>query len=485
MIGIGSNDDITLKLGTSTVSKAYWGTTQVYPNAELPYESQYLTIEALSSGTFSLNDSANTFSYSTNGGSTWSNMDSSTSVSLTNGDKMLLKCSNPILTKSPNRWNNYGIGIFGSTCNFKVYGNAMSLLYGDNFQNQTALPTLNNDKSVATAGYQFNSLFNGCTHVYDAQNLILPATMVGLHSYDTVFYGCTNLTTPPALPSTTLAEYCYSGMFQGCTSLTSAPELPATTSANYCYSQMFSGCTSLVTAPVLPATTMTNWCYNSMFYGCTSLTSAPALPATTLATLCYQSMFRGCTSLTTAPSVLPATRLANSCYEQMFLGCTSLTTAPVLPATTLAYNCYSDMFYGCTRLRTAPSVLPATTLADYCYHQMFRECTALVTAPVLPATTLANYCYQQMFQDCSSLTTAPELPATTLVTGCYVNMFRDCSSLNYIKAMFTTTPATSTTNVWVKGVASRGTFVKNVNATWTTTGNNGVPSGWTVQTASE
>ena len=281
MIAIGNNSSITLKIGTDTVSKAYWGTTQVYPNAVLPYESQYLTIEALSSGTFSLNDSANTFSYSTDGGSTWSNMDSSTSVSLTNGDKMLLKCSNPILTKSTNRWNNYGIGIFGSTCNFKVYGNAMSLLYGDNFQNQTALPTLNNDQSVATAGYQFNSLFKGCTHVYDAQNLILPATTVGLHSYDTVFYGCTNLTTPPALPATTLAEYCYSGMFQDCTSLTTAPELPATTLYNYCYSNMFSGCVLLTTAPELPATTLANSCYNKMFNGCSSLNYIKAMFTTT------------------------------------------------------------------------------------------------------------------------------------------------------------------------------------------------------------
>jgi hypothetical protein len=34
-------------------------------------------------------------------------------------------------------------------------------------------------------------------------------------------------------------------------------------------------------------------------------------------------------------------------------------------------------------------------------------------------------------------------------------------------------------------ISSSGTFVKNSAATWTTTGNNGVPSGWTVQTASE
>jgi hypothetical protein len=50
--------------------------------------------------------------------------------------------------------------------------------------------------------------------------------------------------------------------------------------------------------------------------------------------------------------------------------------------------------------------------------------------------------------------------------------------------MFTTTPSSSYTNNWVSGVSTTGTFVKNSAATWTTTGNNGVPRGWTVQTAS-
>ena len=70
-----------------------------------------------------------------------------------------------------------------------------------------------------------------------------------------------------------------------------------TTLANYCYNSMFHGCTGLTSAPELPATTLNTSCYNRMFYGCTGLTSAPELPATTLATYCYNSMFSGCTRL--------------------------------------------------------------------------------------------------------------------------------------------------------------------------------------------
>jgi hypothetical protein len=115
---------------------------------------------------------------------------------------------------------------------------------------------------------------------------------------------------------------------------------------------------------------------------------------------------------------------------------------------------------------------------------MFLNCTSLTTAPELPATTLAEICYYYMFQGCTSLTTAPELPATTLANQCYESMFSGCTNLNYIKAMFITTPSKTYTRNWVSGVAASGTFVKNSAATWTTTGTNGVPTGWTVETAS-
>ena len=154
-----------------------------------------------------------------------------------------------------------------------------------------------------------------------------------------------------------------------------------------------------------------------------------------------------------------------------------------LPAATLANNCYDEMFIGCTSLTTAPE-LPATTMTNSCYAHMFQGCTSLVNAPELPATTLRSYCYAQMFKNCAALTTAPELPAITLSSYCYRELFDGCTSLNYIKAMFTTEPSSTYTYNWVYGVSATGTFVKNSDATWTTTGVHGIPSGWTVETAS-
>ena len=199
----------------------------------------------------------------------------------------------------------------------------------------------------------------------------------------------------------------------------------------------------------------------------------------------FCQLFYNNTNVVSAENLsLPATTLANYCYQYMFYGCTSLVTAPQLPATTLQNGCYQSMFQNCTSLVTAPQ-LPATTLVTYCYGGMFSGCTALTTAPQLPATTLASSCYVSMFRDCTSLATAPELPATTLIDRCYNSMFYGCTSLNYIKAMFTTTPSRTYTSSWVNGVAATGTFVKNSAATWNVTGYNAVPSGWTVQTASE
>ena len=267
----------------------------------------------------------------------------------------------------------FGIPNTPSTGKFECHGNIMSLLYGDEFDDKTIIPS------------------PGC--------------------FANIFLGCTNLITAPELPATTLANNCYGAMFRECSSLTTAPELPATTLAIQCYTSMFEGCASLTTTPELPVTTLLNGCYWGMFEGCTSLTTAPELPATTLYDNCYSDMFAGCASLTTAPE-LPATTLTKSCYWCMFSGCTNLTKAPKLPATTLAKNCYRNMFQGCTSLTTAPE-LPATTLAEYCYSDMFRGCTNLNHITMLATDISANYCLLGWVSKVSSTGTFVKHPDMT------------------------------------------------------------------------
>lgn len=429
----------------------------------IDYSDIYLTFIPISAAT-RFRISRSTVSYSLDEGATWTPLASSDTTPLVQaGQKIMWKGT-----------NDGRVGTFSSSDKFDVEGNSMSLIYGDNFRNQTSFNgrftvfyRLFSGSSVVSAENMilpattltsdcYREMFQGCTSLTVAPQL--PATTLERYCYTNMFLGCQSLTTVPTLSATTLAESCYMLMFSGCTSLTTVPTnyLPVTTLADSCYDAMFRGCTSLQTAPELPATTLAEWCYGSMFSGCRSLTVAPQLPATTLADSCYQGMFASCTSLTTTPqlpattvashccesmfigcsglttsmSVLPATTLERYCYYGMFEGCTSLTTAPTLSATTLASNCCYSMFSGCTSLQTVPTnMLPATTLAESCYCGMFSHCTSLTTAPKLPATTLADWCYASMFEYCSSLTTAPVLSATTLADTCYAYMFADCTSL--------------------------------------------------------
>lgn len=166
-------------------------------------------------------------------------------------------------------------------------------------------------------------------------------------------------------------------------------------------------------------------------------------------------------------------------YGDNFTGDTAMTST---------YN-FCSIFKKSKCVSAENLVLPATTLTDYCYRAMFSWCTKLTTPPALPATTLSQGCYWYMFEHCA-FTTAPELPATTLVRECYGAMFNNCANLNYIKCLASSgLNATSATTVWVTGVASSGTFVKDHNTTtgssagnsvWTK-GNNGIPTNWLVQ----
>lgn len=117
-----------------------------------------------------------------------------------------------------------------------IYGNIMSLRYGDNFIGQTVWKEIK--RYWANSGF-----FSG--NIRNAKDLILPATTLSKRAYNSMFFGMTSLLTPPDLPATTLAEGCYSSMFYGCTNLLTAPVLPAKTLVKGCYGGMFAYCTSL------------------------------------------------------------------------------------------------------------------------------------------------------------------------------------------------------------------------------------------------
>lgn len=251
--------DIDVFVGyTKDDEKVHW--SDAIP---VPYEEQYFTIESLEDGNeIKYFDNYNIYplSASTDNGKTWTEYKASTSgttiATLNTGKKVLIKAIEINYAAAYNIFS-----WFNASKQHNVYGNAMSLIYSDDFIGKTSLKT----------SRQFIYLLSDNASLISAENLILPVT--------------------------TLADQCYYGMFQNCTSLTTAPKLPALNLANGCYQQMFQGCTSLATAPELPATTLTDQCYEKMFSGCTSLTTAPELTALYLNYHCYNNMFNGCSNL--------------------------------------------------------------------------------------------------------------------------------------------------------------------------------------------
>jgi hypothetical protein len=59
-----------------------------------------------------------------------------------------------------------------------------------------------------------------------------------------MFYGCTGLTTAPALPATTLASGCYYQMFRGCSKINYIKMLATDISANSCLNYWVNGVAS-------------------------------------------------------------------------------------------------------------------------------------------------------------------------------------------------------------------------------------------------
>lgn len=182
---------------------------------EVDYSQQYLTITAYGNGSIKWTDSGSdhkNMQYNINNEG-WSDECSSGPVTYTisvqEGDVIQFRGTE----------TNYGHITLGTLyrayfdCDFdyEVSGNIMSMQYGGDFQiYQTALKN---------AEYSFAGLFMNQTHLISARNLILPATTLRNHCYQSMFEGCTNLIDSPELPAASGQTGCYKTMFKGCTYL--------------------------------------------------------------------------------------------------------------------------------------------------------------------------------------------------------------------------------------------------------------------------
>jgi hypothetical protein len=136
------------------------------------YSKLPLTIENI--GTTNATVSGNYGQFSLDGGNTWTN--ATTQTTLTPGSKVII---------SGNITNNY---IRYRTSNSKtiVYGNINSLVNGASTMNTT---------------YKFHGMFSGCTNIVDASNMVLPFSSLQENCYQQLFMNCSSLTAIPSLTS--------------------------------------------------------------------------------------------------------------------------------------------------------------------------------------------------------------------------------------------------------------------------------------------
>ena len=170
-------------------------------------------------------------------------------ISVTSGDTVQFRGNN----SNYGGWDddygsNTGSNFNGTTATFKVQGNIMSLT------NSTEFSSIN---TISAGIDAFALLFQNCTGLTDASNLILPCTTLTRRCYFRMFYNCTNLTTAPILPATTLYARCYEQMFYNCNNLSSVTCLATDISASDCILQWLSGVSS--TGTFTKAASMTSW----------------------------------------------------------------------------------------------------------------------------------------------------------------------------------------------------------------------------------
>ena len=189
--------------------------------------NNYFAIEALEDG-LTAKLSTNACEYRIDDGS-WNTLSTDTNTSSINKGQTLSFRGN--LTPASNQ----GIGTFtiSRKCNLK--GNIMSLLYGDDFIDETDLTGYD---------YAFYYLFNNCTNIVDASELELPATTLASYCYYYMFFNCTGLTIAPELPATTLTYDCYYAMFRGCDKLNYIKMLATDISASGCLTNWVNGVSS-------------------------------------------------------------------------------------------------------------------------------------------------------------------------------------------------------------------------------------------------
>ena len=366
-----------------------------------------------------------------------------------------------------------------------VYGNAMSLIYYTDFEDEKEIPD----------NYTFQKLFLNNNHIknHETLDLVLPATTLSEGCYKMMFYGCTGLTRSPELPAATLPKESYNYMFYNCKNLDSVKCLATDISAADCTTNWLVNVSD--TGTFLSAQENSIWQSKDKSSGIPrawtanppfEVVDAKELPLTleaiedgSIIFSTYQVTFTN--NNATSFSVISSNKYTDLKYSKNGEEAKAVTgNIQVSAGDKVCFyakgpgsdtrnffsniNCTGDCYvYGNIMSLIDPvEYKNLTTIPkSYCFYNLFSSSngpisiTGLINGSsdthlkncaielVLPATTLTNYCYFGMFNHCSGLTVASELPAETLKPYCYKAMYQNCDGLTIAPELPATTLSTS------------------------------------------
>lgn len=301
-----------------------------------------------------------------------------------------------------------------------------------------------------------------------------------------LFYSCTALySCPDILVETIKEKLCFAHTFEDCINLKYIPKITTKNFGEDSFSNIFKNCTNLegeinfVINEISGIST-----FNSAFYGTKIRKANIVIKENDIKAKCFRNTFYGCTLLEEV-NINGNLNLGNNAASNCFDGCSNLETFNADSNYTLNINSVDveslkQTFHNCTKLETININLNAEILFNSSYYEMFKGCSSITISPSINAIKVDHMSCQGMFTNCINLINAPELKSRVLARSCYYEMFLGCSNLQYIKCDAIDISEEMCLKNWVKSVSSSGTFVR-INGSNYTTGDNGIPNGWTVE----
>ena len=300
--------------------------------------------------------------------------------------------------------------------------------------------------------------------------------LVGSGSVRNMFYGCSKLTSVPAMDTSSVTNMMY--MFYNCSSLTTVPEME-TWEVTDMYA-MFRGCSKLTSVPAMGTSKVMDMRY--MFYNCSSLTDGNAIlygrrpdvnTGSTMITnsgLTYLPFYveqvsipKATDNSTTARDAFRAELAARRLNHR------TITFLPFDIKLTGSGNSVFDLFAYCEELTSVPSIsLPGVTST----RGMFNHCRSLTSVGDLNTSNVTNMMY--MFWNCSSLTDGnvrligrhPNVDTSVMISGSgltYLPFDTEVSSVTLTKVyganrvhplLSVTVPAGKTWSVRIQGTVT-------------------------------